>query len=84
MLAGNIASALQSFDASTRTFYQAVFSGLGSNLVKIIDLMREVSLVTFGHSYGEVLLTRNRPDGVYAYPVQISRDEKGIWRLSGL
>jgi hypothetical protein len=85
LVGGDIEGALQFFVAASRDRYRQVFSDLGSERITFLfSNIVEFKLFTLYGKAAGAGAVRMESGRRYAYPVNFVKDEKGMWKISGL
>ena len=82
--AGNIDGAGNAITGTIRDRYRDAFMRLGTTLQQAIAGLGTVREATMTETYGDILVTRDKSDGTYAYHIHVIRDGDGIWRIDGM
>lgn len=77
---GSIDGALNFLGPEISSQFETVFNALSPNLSTIVDQLGILDRGVIIDDYAEYLVVR----GTRAYPVTFTRDEGGIWRISGM
>lgn len=77
---GSIDGALNYLDPEISGQFETVFNALSLNLSTIVDQLGVLDRGVIIDDYAEYLVIR----GTRAYPLTFTRDENGVWRISGM
>ena len=64
--------------------YRSMFSAPGVDLAAAVAGLGTISSVSMSDVSADIVLTRVKVDGVYAYDVILIRDFDGVWRIEGM
>ena len=84
LAAGDIAGASTMITNPIRDQSVAIFNQLGAGLPAAIEELGIVREATMGSEYAELVVTRDKPGGQFAYRVYVIRDSDGVWRIDGM
>jgi len=84
--AGDVDGALQFITGGASAQYAALFNGLkqAGKLTDAVNALGTLRGSTVGADFGEVILTRDTPNGTVAFPIWFLRGPDGIWRIEGM
>lgn len=81
--AGDIQGAGAYFPEATRYRFQAIFNDPAFNIMSRLNEISAIKIYTIMDGSAQGGAIRQEDDGVYAYPINYTRDENGIWRIYG-
>jgi hypothetical protein len=82
--AGNASSAANLFSEASRTAFTSFFSSLGSNLSSVGTQLGQVQGLTLTDNHAELIVVRTTASGPTAFPIHVTRDPDGVWRIESM
>ena len=81
---GQVDAAADAIASTVREPYREAFLQLGPALLPAVDSLGRISAAELAEDHATLTITRQKPDGVYAYPILFIRDSDGVWRIDGM
>jgi hypothetical protein len=81
---GDVDAAVDAIASTVREQYRDAFRELGPALLPAVDSLGQISTAELAEDHATLTITRQKPDGVYAYPILFIRDSDGVWRIDGM
>ena len=84
--AGDVDGAASFFTGGAADQYRDLFTALkqAGTLTTAVDGLGTLQGSTVGPDFGELILTRDSPNGPIAFPIWFLRGPDGIWRIEGM
>ena len=84
--AGDVDGALKYITGGAATQYAALFNALkqAGKLTDAVNTLGTLRGSTVGSDLGEVILSRDTPNGTVAFPVWFLRGPDGVWRIESM
>ena len=83
VVSGDNAGAGLYFDVATRVTFQAYFNDPTIESTSRINEISEIKIYTIRNDTAQGGAIRQEHDSIFAYPINFTRDNNGIWRIFG-
>jgi hypothetical protein len=84
LLGGNASRALGAVSPEARDTYAAIFNSLGTDLPAAAANLGAMEVRLVGETIAQIIVLRNLNGQTLVFPVQVMKDDLGIWRISGM